>query len=169
MFAYTDEQGEVQELELDINELFDVRWGDDRALGWHDREGVPGVFSHPVLANVPAVIKNVNDMRKSSEYEAAACQWLGDNGHEANRKCLNRLGVGVKKISRSNNPLNVKNVIYGEITDQTETQVIITIHPALPEEERKSNRITKSDLEAQNEELLAKIEEARAQYPDLDI
>ena len=165
MFSYTDEQGERQELDLDINDLLTVRWNDGKPLGWHDREGVPGVFSHEVLANVPAVIKNVNDMRKSAEYDAASREWLVNNGHEVSDKNLSKgLGVGVKKISRSNNPLNVKNVIYGEITDQTETQVIITIHPPLPEEERKSNRITKSDLQAQNEELQATIDRIRAEH-----
>ena len=175
MFTFTREDGTAKELDLDIDALLRVRWGDERALSWHDRKDVPGVFSNEVLSNVTGVIGNVNEMRKSPEYKAAAAAWLTASGYEVDRKGMNRLGVGLKKSEKSNNPLNVKHVVRGELiedikaTEDTPGTLVFTIHPELPEEEKpKKKRVTKSDLETQNAELQATIDRIKEQH-GLDI
>lgn len=161
MFEYTDKDGNIQSIELDINEVFNVRWGNGYVrVPWYDKNGKAGVLSDEKFSGVPNKHKNLRAVRKSAEYEAAAREWLTNNGHNVTDTSLGWLGVGIaSKIRKSNNPLNSRHVVHGEIVADLPVEgnepgeIIIRVHPELPRVPKK----TKKELEIENAELRAQL------------
>lgn len=161
MFDYTDTDGNMQSVDIDIEQVLTLRWGDNAPVPWNDQDGTVGLYAHEVFSNVSQVIMIMRAVRGSAEYESAAEAWLVTHGHNVNQKNKKRLGVGInKKKKTTNNPMNKRHVIHGEIisntevTDDTPGEIIIRVHPEIPRQPKK----TRKELEIEVAELRAQLD-----------
>lgn len=130
-FDFTNEKGETESIEEDINEIIALRFSDD-PMSWYNSKNkhiVTIVNSRNI--SYPKVMK----MRRSPEFKGAAEAFLLNNGYEVDDIMLKKAGVlGEKRQIVRHDPRASKHVIWGEIVSQTEKEVVIRTYPPLKNE-----------------------------------